>query len=186
MDGELTTWDDDDEEVDRYSSGRRSGNKPGSEKGSDVCGVWIVGNVEEMEDEEASGAFSEDGADRLDGFSKMCADQRDGFNEICADQRDGFSRSRAGQRDGSSKIRAEQDDGFSQNSRRKTCKRARGGQKETTVPMKLDYVSGNELYAQDWADVDEVRRERRCCNCGMMEDMARDCRMKERAKGKGG
>ena len=84
------------------SSSRRCGDQPESEKDSDVGGVWIVGNVEELEDEEASDALSEDGAD----------------------QRDGFSRSRADQREGFSKIRADQDDGFSLNSRRKTCKRA--------------------------------------------------------------
>ena len=71
--------DDDDDEVDGYSSGRRSGDQSESEKGSDVGGVWIVGNVEEMEDEEVSDAFSEDGADQRDGFSGSRADQRDGF-----------------------------------------------------------------------------------------------------------
>ena len=42
--------DDDDHEVDSYSSNsssRRSGDQPESEKDSDVGGVWIVGNVEE-------------------------------------------------------------------------------------------------------------------------------------------
>ena len=50
---------DDDEEVDSKSSssGRRSGDQPESEKGNDVGGLWIVGNVEEMEDEEVSDAF---------------------------------------------------------------------------------------------------------------------------------
>ena len=54
--------DDDDDEVDGYGSGRRSGDQSESEKGSDVGGVWIVGNVEEIEDEEVSDVFSEDGA----------------------------------------------------------------------------------------------------------------------------
>ena len=63
--------DDDDDEVDGYSSGRRSGDQSESEKGSDVGGVWIVGNVEEIEDEDVSDAFSEDGADQRDGFSKF-------------------------------------------------------------------------------------------------------------------
>ena len=35
-----------DDEVDGYSSCRRSGDQSESEKGSDVGGVWIVGNVE--------------------------------------------------------------------------------------------------------------------------------------------
>ena len=43
--------DDDDDEVDGYGSGRRSADQSESEKGSDVGGVWIVGNVEEIEDE---------------------------------------------------------------------------------------------------------------------------------------
>ena len=53
--------DDDDDEVDSCSSScsRRSGDQPESEKGSDVSGVWIVGNVKHMEDEEVSDAFSE-------------------------------------------------------------------------------------------------------------------------------
>ena len=55
----------DDDEVDGYRSGRRSGDRSESEKGSDVGGVWIVGNVEEIEDEEVSDVFSED------GFSKV-------------------------------------------------------------------------------------------------------------------
>ena len=116
--------DDDDDEVDGYSSGRRSGDRSESEKGSDVGGVWIVGNVDEIEDEEVSDVFSEDGADQRDGFSKIRADQRDKFSEIRAEQRDGFSKIRedqhdgfskirADQRDGSSKIRADQRDGFS-------------------------------------------------------------------------
>ena len=54
--------DDDDDVVDGYSSGRRSGDQSESEKGSDVGGVWIVGNMEEIEDEEVSDAFGEDGA----------------------------------------------------------------------------------------------------------------------------
>ena len=75
--------DDDDDEVDSYSSssGRRSGDQPESEKGSDVGGLWIVGKVKEMEDEEVSDAFSEDGADQRDGFSKIRADQRDEFSK---------------------------------------------------------------------------------------------------------
>ena len=63
--------DDDDHEADRdssNSSSRRSGDQPESEKDSDVGGVWIVGNVEELEDEKASDALSEDGADQRDGF----------------------------------------------------------------------------------------------------------------------
>ena len=43
------------------------------------------------------------------------------------------------------------------------------GQKETAVPMELDYVSGSEMYEEEqWDDVDEVRRDRRCYHCGMM------------------
>ena len=105
--------DDDDDEVDSHSSssGRRSGDQPESEKGSDVGGMWIVGNVEEMEHEEVSDAFSEDGADQRDGFSKIRADQRDEFSKIRADQRDRFH-----------KIRADHGDGFGFYTRRRTCK----------------------------------------------------------------
>ena len=82
--------DDDDDEVDGYSSGRRSGDRSESEKGSDVSGVWIVGNVGEIEDEEVSDVFSEDGADQRDGSIKIRADQRDGFSKIPVDQGDEF------------------------------------------------------------------------------------------------
>ena len=35
------------------------------------------------------------------------------------------------------------------------------GQKETAVPMELDYVSGSEMYeGEEWDDVNEVRRDR--------------------------
>ena len=140
--------DDDDDEVDGYGSGRRSGDQSESEKGSDVGGVWIVGNVEEIEDEEVSDVFSEDGADQRDGFSKIRADQRDEFSKIRAEQRDGFSKIRADQRDGSSKIRADQRDGFSKipadqgdefgfYSRRRTCKCREGnGRDEMREPTK--------------------------------------------------
>ena len=138
--------DDDDDEVDSKSSkcGRRSGDQPESGKGSDVGGVWVVGNVEEMEDEAVNDAFNEDGADQRDEFSKIRADQRDEFSKIRADQRDGpskihadqgdgfgkiradqrdeFSKIRADQRDGPSKIHADQGDGFGFYSRRRTCK----------------------------------------------------------------
>ena len=84
--------DDDDDEVHSYgsSSGRRSGDQPESEKGSDVGGVWIVGNVEEMEDEAVNDAFNKDGADQRDEFIKIRADQRDGFSKIHAHQGDEF------------------------------------------------------------------------------------------------
>ena len=83
--------DDDDDEVDSYSSssGKRSEDQPESEKDSDVSGVWIVGNVEEM-DEEVSDAFGEDGAEQHDGFKKNREDRRDVFSKIHADQGDGF------------------------------------------------------------------------------------------------
>ena len=37
---------------------------------------------------------------------------------------------------------------------------ARGGQRETTVPMELDNVSGGEMYDEDWEDVNEVRGDK--------------------------
>ena len=43
----------DDDDLDSHSSSsRRSGEQPESEKDSDVGGVWIVANVEDLEDEE--------------------------------------------------------------------------------------------------------------------------------------
>ena len=53
-----------------------SGDQSESEKGSDVGGVWIVGNVEEIEDEEVNDAFSEDDADERHGLRKMREDRR--------------------------------------------------------------------------------------------------------------
>ena len=103
--------DDDADGLDGYGSGRRSGDQSESEKGSDVGGVWIVGNVEEIEDEETSDAFSEDGSDQRDGFIKIRAEQRDGCNKIREDRRDGFS-----------KIHADQGEEFGFYSRRRTCK----------------------------------------------------------------
>ena len=123
--------DDDDHEVDNYSSsssGTRSGDQPESEKGSVVGGVWIVWNVEEMEDEEVSKAFSEDGASvkfvqiSVHGFSRSRADQRDGPSKIRADHREGFSKIREDRRDGFNDIHADQGDGFGFHSRRRTCK----------------------------------------------------------------
>ena len=78
--------------------------------------------MEEIEDEEVSDVFSEDGADQRDGFSKIRADQRDEFSKIRADQRDGSSKNRADQRDGFSKIPADPGDEFGFYSRRRTCK----------------------------------------------------------------
>ena len=59
------------------------------------------------------------------------------------------------------------------------AEQARGGQKETTVPMELDHVIGGEMYGEDWEDVDDVRRDQRCYNCGMAGHIARDCRSKK-------
>ena len=64
------------------------------------------------------------------------------------------------------------------------------GQKETAVPMELDYASGSETYdEEEWDDVDEVRGDRRCHNCGMVGHFARDRRTtgkgKEKDEGKG-
>ena len=99
--------EDDVDEVDRYSSssGRRSGDQPESEKGSDVGREWIVGNLEELEDEETVSEGSEycemeEGTGRPECRSKYWA-------QIRADQRDGFSGSRADQRDGFSNIPAD-------------------------------------------------------------------------------
>ena len=113
--------DDDDDEVDGYSSGRRSGDQSESENGGDFGGVWVVGNVEEMEDEEVNDAFSEDGAKQRDEFSNIRADRRDGLSKIRAEQRHGFNKIRD-RRDGFSKIHADQGDVFGLYSRRRTCK----------------------------------------------------------------
>ena len=90
--------------------------------GSNVVGVWIVGNVEEMEDEAVSDAFNEDGADQCDEFSRFRSDQRDGLSKSRADQRDGSRKNRADRRDGFSKIHAYQGDGFGFYQQKRTCK----------------------------------------------------------------
>ena len=59
------------------------------------------------------------------------------------------------------------------------------GQKETAVPMELDYVSGSEMYEEERDDVDEVRRDPRYHNWGMMGHFARDCRTRGKGTGKG-
>ena len=47
------------------------------------------------------------------------------------------------------------------------AEQSRGPKETTAVPMELDYVSGSEMYEEEeWDDVDEVRRDRRCHNCG--------------------
>ena len=58
------------------------------------------------------------------------------------------------------------------------AEQARGVQKETAVPMELDHVSGSELCDDDWDDVDEVRGDERCHNCGMMGHFERGCSMR--------
>ena len=91
--------------------------------------------------------FSESHADQREGFSKIRVGQNDGFSKIRANRwsgarrveanicdefgkedvghRDGFGKIRADHRDELSKIREYQRDGFSQNLRKKTCKRLR-------------------------------------------------------------
>ena len=55
---------------------------PESETDDEVGGVWIVGNVEELEDEEVRDGFSEVGAGQRDGFNKIREDRGDGFSKI--------------------------------------------------------------------------------------------------------
>ena len=78
-----------------------------SKKGSDVGVVWVVGNVEEREDEEVNDAFSEDGECQRDDFSKIRAAHRDELSTTRANQRDGFNKIRENRRDGFNKIHAD-------------------------------------------------------------------------------
>ena len=51
------------------------------------------------------------------------------------------------------------------------------GQKETAVPMELDYVSGSEMYEEEeWDDVDEVRRSKmpQLLNAGTLRERLQD------------
>ena len=59
------------------------------------------------------------------------------------------------------------------------------GQKETAVPMELDYVSGSEMHdEEEWDDVDQVRRDRRCTIAESWDTSRGIAGRKVRAKGK--
>ena len=59
------------------------------------------------------------------------------------------------------------------------------GQKETALPMELNFVRGSEMHeVEEWNDLDEVKRHRRCHHCGMKGHFARDCRTRSKGKGK--
>ena len=83
-----------------------------SEKDDEVGGVWIVGNVEELEGEEVicecrERREVEEGTGRTEGRSGCWAQHRE-------DQCDGFSGNDAVQRDGFGKIRANRQGGVGQ------------------------------------------------------------------------
>ena len=48
----------------------------------------------------------------------------------------------------------------------------RGGQTDVYEPMKVDHVCGSESEEEGLEDVDEVRREALCYNCGIMRHFA--------------
>ena len=128
----------------------------GVEKGSDVGGVWIVGYVEKIEDEEVSDAFSDDGADQRDGFSKIRADQRNGFSESRADQRHGSSKTRADQCDGFSKIRADQGDEFGFYSRRRTCKYREEADETKNASGNNRFLAMTAIESDDYEEVNAI------------------------------
>ena len=92
--------------------------------------VWIVGNVEELEEEE-------DGTGRLGCQSKY---------QTHADERDDLCTIREGRRDGFSKCREDRDDGCVQSSNRKTSKRLEKTDGTTDVyrSNKFDVLNSTE------------------------------------------
>ena len=54
------------------------------------------------------------------------------------------------------------------------------------VPMEVYHVSGSEPEDEYLENLDEVRRESMCYNCGMIGLFARNGRSKGKGKGKGG
>ena len=91
-----------------------------SEMDEEVGGVWIVGNVEELEDEEMMLECRERREVGKGTCRKGC--RIECWTQISADQCHGFSKIREDRRDGFSKIHADQGDGFGFYSRRGTCK----------------------------------------------------------------
>ena len=63
------------------------------------------------------------------------------------------------------------------------AEQARGGQKETYVPMEVDHASSNEYDEEDWRHVE--RRGTVCHDCGTMGHLARYRWRKGKGKGKG-
>ena len=92
-----------------------------SEKDDAVEGVWIVGNVEELEDEEMMCECRElreveEGTGRprcrLGCWAQIREDQCDGFSGHDAVQRDGFGKIRANRQCGVRTFHANRCDGF--------------------------------------------------------------------------
>ena len=88
----------------------------------------IVGNVEEIEEEEGTGTpgcrskcWARE--DRRDESYVICEVIRDEFRKIHRDQRDELTKIREGRRDGLMKIRDVRKDGFVLKPKRKQCKR---------------------------------------------------------------
>ena len=89
---------DEEEDSDSRGTGNRKSGPTAPEEDGEVGGVWIVGNVMELDEEEEEGTGRPGRPskywarkDRSDRFGKIREEQRDGFSDVGGDQSDMFN-----------------------------------------------------------------------------------------------